>query len=201
MSSAKPMGAASRHEQEHADPRERWSCLMDGEADEATITACLREWAASDVARADWAVWHAAGDALRSSEVAAFHSDRFAARLSQALAAEPAIIARPRANRRLITRVVLPGAAVAAAAAMLTVVALPVLRGTAEAPVVAQSATPAPVLPVASGATTTVAANVGVNASPPHIDSYIAAHRELAGSVGMARTTPYLRTTTVLPDR
>lgn len=201
MSSAKPMSATSRHEQEHADPRERWSCLMDGEADEAMATACLREWAASDAARADWALWHAAGDALRSSEVAAFHSDRFAARFAQALAAEPPIIARPRAKRRLITRVVLPGAAVAAAAAMLTVVALPVLRGTAEAPQVAQNTMPAPVLPVASNAAATVAATAGASASPPHIDSYIAAHRELAGSVGMARTTPYLRTTTVLPDR
>jgi sigma-E factor negative regulatory protein RseA len=208
MSSAKQQGSALDHRADvgQHDVRERWSCLMDGEADEAMTTACLREWATSDARRADWALWHAAGDALRSSEVAAFHSDRFAARFAQALAAEPAIIARPRAKHRLITRVVLPGAAVAAAAAMLTVVALPVLRGTADVPQVAQGTSAAPlspvtpVLSVASSAGPTVTA-VATNAPPPHIDSYIAAHRELAGSVGMARTTPYLRTTTVLPER
>jgi sigma-E factor negative regulatory protein RseA len=182
------------------DPRERWSGLMDGEADDAAVAACLREWAASDTVRSDWALWHAVGDAMRSNEVAAFHSDGFTTRFAAALASEPAIIARPRSNRRLMTRVMLPGAAVAAAAAMLTVVALPVLRGgPADGPQLAQQAPAVAALPAAApvavrGAPTAIK-------PPPHMDLYIAAHRELGGGVGMARTTPYLRTTTVLPER
>jgi negative regulator of sigma E activity len=190
-----------------SDPRERWSCLMDGEADEAMLSSCLREWSGNAAARRDWAIWHAAGDALRSSDVAAFQAEDFSARFAAALAAEPAIIARPRINRRLITRVMLPGAAVAAAAAMLTVVALPVLRGSVESGQLAQSVQSIQAaknitnVSGASGAVLPAASTVAVNTPPPHIDSYIAAHRELAGSVGMAGTTPYLRTTTVLPER
>lgn len=180
--------------------RERWSCLMDGEADDAMVAACLREWATSETVRGDWALWHAAGDAMRSSEVAAFHADRFTARVAAALADEPAIIARPRSNRRLMTRVILPGAAVAAAAAMLTVVALPVLRGgVAEGPQLAQQAPTVAALPAA--APMAAGGTPAAIKPPPHMDLYIAAHRELGGGVGMARTTPYLRTTTVLPER
>jgi hypothetical protein len=35
----------------------------------------------------------------------------------------------------------------------------------------------------------------------PQMDQYIAAHREMAGSLGLPRTSPYLRTTTALPER
>jgi hypothetical protein len=35
----------------------------------------------------------------------------------------------------------------------------------------------------------------------PQMDQYIAAHREMAGSLGLPRTSPYLRTTTVLSER
>ena len=199
--------ASGQDQNGDSDPRERWSCLMDGEADEAMISSCLREWSGSVAARGDWAIWHAAGDALRSSDVAAFHAEGFSARFAAALATEPAIIARPRINRRLITRVMLPGAAVAAAAAMLTVVALPVLRGSVESGQLAQSVQSIQAaknitnVSGASGAVLPAASTVAVNTPPLHIDSYIAAHRELAGSVGMAGTTPYLRTTTVLPER
>ncbi|MCA3220506.1 MAG: sigma-E factor negative regulatory protein [Burkholderiales bacterium] len=190
-------------QQARDDARQRWSCLMDGEADNAMIAACLREWAVSDTVRTDWVLWHAAGDAMRSSEVAAFHSDCFTARVAAALTDEPAIIARPRSNRRLVTRVMLPGAAVAAAAAMLTVVALPVLRGgVAEGPQLAQQAPTVAALPALPALAAGPASGTRVAIKPPpHMDLYIAAHRELGGGVGMARTTPYLRTTTVLPER
>lgn len=201
MTSAKVSTMLSDETQQaRDDARQRWSCLMDGEADNAMIAACLREWAVSDTVRTDWVLWHAAGDAMRSSEVAAFHSDCFTARVAAALTDEPVIIARPRSNRRLVTRVMLPGAAVAAAAAMLTVVALPVLRGgVAEGPQLAQQAPTVAALP-ALAAGPASGTRVAIK-PPPHMDLYIAAHRELGGGVGMARTTPYLRTTTVLPER
>jgi sigma-E factor negative regulatory protein RseA len=177
------------------DRGERWSCLMDGEADADQIKACLDEWRASEGARADWGLWHAAGDALRSSEVASWHAEGFTARLSHALAAEPAIVAPRRRGLRLVRRVVLPGAAVAAAAAMLTVAVLPVLRGADDGMQMVQSQRVAPVPAVATDATLVRVERL------PQMDQYIAAHREMAGSLGLPRTSPYLRTTTVLPER
>jgi len=179
------------------DRGERWSCLMDGEADAAQIEACLEEWRASEAARADWGLWHAAGDALRSSEVASWHAEGFAARLSLALAAEPAIVAPRRYGLRVIRRVVLPGAAVAAAAAMLTVAVLPVLRGAdgGMQMVQSQSQRVAPVPVLATDASVVRVERL------PQMDQYIAAHREMAGSLGLPRTSPYLRTTTVLSER
>lgn len=177
------------------DRGERWSCLMDGEADADQIKACLDDWRASEGARADWGLWHAVGDALRSSEVASWHAEGFTARLSLALAAEPAIVAPRRRGLRVVRRVVLPGAAVAAAAAMLTVAVLPVLRGADDGVQMVQSKKLSPAPMVATDATLVRVERL------PQMDQYIAAHREMAGSLGLPRTSPYLRTTTALPER
>lgn len=174
----------------------RWSCVMDGEADPTALQYCLDEWSRSDAARAQWTLWHVAGDALRSSEVASWHSQRFGARLAQALAAEPAIVAPRRLRHRTVRRVVLPGMAAVAAAAVLAVVAVPMLRtpGSGTTEVAMQQPVPPP-------APMPQAATMARVATPPQIDLYIAAHREMTDVVGMPRTTPYLRTTTILPER
>jgi sigma-E factor negative regulatory protein RseA len=190
------MNAAAQPLAPSADARaERWSCLMDGEADAAALSACLDEWRTSEAARGDWALWHAAGDALRSSEVAGWHAAGFTARVAVALQAEPAIVAPRRSGLHTLRRIALPGAAVAAAAALLTVVALPVLRGDGGVQVVQQARMTGSV-PV----TTTDTAAVRVERLP-RMEQYIAAHREMAGNLGMPRTTPYLRTTTALTER
>lgn len=188
------MSSVRAMQDEVEDRRLRWSCLMDGEADTAALRACLEEWSRGpDRARTDWALWHAAGDALRSSEVACWHSPNFDQRIAQALAAEPAILAPRRWSARTLRRMVLPGAAAAAATALLAVVAVPMLRAPA-GPAIEVARVPQQ-MPAAEP--TAVAKAL----PPPQIDSYIAAHREMTGNVGMPRTAPYLRTSTVLPER
>ncbi len=181
---------------------ETLSCLIDGELDPAECARLLGRVGTDQVARREWLLLHVAGDALRSSDVACLQSDRFLRRVGAALDAEPPIVA-PRAGRdraRLIRRVVLPGAAVAAAATMLTVIVVPQLRGdapstpqTAEAPAARDASASAQAAPPAAPA------QVAASPAPSEIrrlaelEAYLAAHRELAGGSMMPRTAPYLR--------
>ncbi|MCU0949961.1 MAG: sigma-E factor negative regulatory protein [Burkholderiaceae bacterium] len=182
-----------------ASLRERISCLMDGADDAAALSALC----ADDRAREDWAIWHMAGDALRSSEVAALHSPRFASRVSQALAAEPAIVA-PRAlsasPSRAMRRLVLPGAAAAAAVAVMAFIAVPMLRGAGEVEgsgfEVARvqgasqpSGSMVQTVPVSSIARGLPAPGV----QTVNFDAYISAHSQMSGTLGLSRTSPYLR--------
>jgi sigma-E factor negative regulatory protein RseA len=151
-------------------------------------------------------MFHLVGDALRSSEVACLQSEKFLSRLDAALEAEPAIVA-PRLRRgpvRIVRRVVLPGAAVAAAATMLAVIALPQLRG--ELPGAAQTVT-APAMPSAPVTTVSTAPTTRPAAMPAQnevrrlaeLEAYLAAHRELAGGSMMPRSAPYLRASAPAP--
>jgi sigma-E factor negative regulatory protein RseA len=178
--------------------REELSCLLDGELDSARCRPCLDALCGDDAARADWALWHAVGDALRSSEVAALHAGGFGERLGRALAAEPPIVA-PRAwalRTRTVRRVVLPGAAAAAAVVVLAVVALPMIRASAPATPVgttelARATPPAPAAP--SPVAVREATPVAVVDRTPQLDPYLQAHREMSGGMGLPRTTHYLR--------
>lgn len=179
---------------------EALSCLIDGELDPAECAKLLGRLGADHVARREWLLLHVAGDALRSSDVACLQSDRFLLRMGAALEAEPPIVA-PRARRdraRLMRRVVLPGAAVAAAAAMLAVIAVPQLRG--DSPATTQTQTASAAAPGAPAAAPLVpVAATPASGAPKEIrrlaelEAYLAAHRELAGGSMMPRTAPYLR--------
>lgn len=168
--------------------RETLSCLIDGELDAADGAKLLGRLGADPAARRDWLLLHLAGDALRSSDVASLQSDRFLERMGAALEAEPAIVApRARLDRaRLVRRVVLPGAAVAAAAAMLAVIAVPQLRGDAPAPTQTAKSTPV-VAPTSAPAAANQVRRLA------ELEAYLAAHQELAGGSMMPRTAPYLR--------
>jgi sigma-E factor negative regulatory protein RseA len=194
--------------------RELISCLMDGELGEQTAgdrQRCLERLCADERARSDWAVWHLCSDALRSSEVAALHASTFSVRVSAALANEPAIVA-PRAlsrstdqQHRMIRRVMLPGAAAVAAVAMLTVVALPMLRGTdgstpVEVAGVGGASQPSGTLirtvPVSAAVVRDLPASMVQRSStmdPSRFDIYLSAHSQMSGSLGLPRTSPYLR--------
>lgn len=177
---------------------ETLSCLIDGELDSAECAKLLGRLGADRTARREWLLLHVAGDALRSSDVACLQSDRFLLRIGAALEAEPPIVA-PRARRdraRLVRRVVLPGAAVAAAAAMLAVIAVPQLRG--DSSVTTQTQTANAAAPGAAAALVPVAATPASGAPKEirrlaELEAYLAAHRELAGGAMMPRTAPYLR--------
>lgn len=179
---------------------ETLSCLIDGELDSAECAKLLGRLGADPTARREWLLLHLAGDALRSSDVACLQSDRFLRRIGAALEAEPPIFApRARGDRaRLVRRVVLPGAAVAAAAAMLAVIAVPQLRGDSSVATqtrTANAAAPgapvaAPLVPVAA---TPASGAPNEIRRLTELEAYLAAHRELAGGSMMPRTAPYLR--------
>lgn len=174
------------------DCREDLSCLIDGELGDAACARILDRVCSDPQARSQWALLNAAGDALRSSEVAALHSGAFVERVCAALAQEPAVLAPGALARRRYQRVLIPGAAVAAAATLLAVVAVPQLRGGGASSAVAITA-PAPVAAPVSAPQATEVARV------PEIERYMRAHRELAGSTVMPQATPYLRTSNNLP--
>src|SRR5262245_45619968 len=132
--------------------KETLSSLMDGEVDTRTAGGLLATLCSSSELRAEWIAFHLVGDALRSSEVAAGHSDGFGARVADAIAREPTIMA-PRAlanSASSLRRYLLPGIAVAASAAVIGFVAVPLLRNAEMAPT--QQANVAPAQSVATAA-------------------------------------------------
>ncbi|MFN7572539.1 MAG: RseA family anti-sigma factor [Betaproteobacteria bacterium] len=184
----------SRPSAPDAEARERLSALLDGELDATTGEHTIDALMASEAARADWADWHVVGDALRAPELAADHRPGFEARLLLALAAEPVVLA-PRALARRpgwLTRIVLPTTAVAAAAALLAVVALPLLREDAKSPA-AEVATAAPAAPTAAPPA------AGPVLRSPEVETYLTAHREFAGARGLSQPAPILRTAVEAP--
>jgi negative regulator of sigma E activity len=171
---------------ENANCGQDLSCLIDGELDETSCARLLERLRTDEGARREWMMLTAAGDALRSHEVGAWHSVSFVVRLSQALTAEPTVLApRARPERRLLLRVVLPGAAAAAAFVVLGVVVVPQLREDATA---ARTASVAPAARVQAAA---AAADVQADAA---LEAYLLAHREAAGGSVMPRSAAYLRT-------
>ncbi len=191
-----------------ADLGEAISALMDGELDRAEDAGwrrnCLDRLCADEGARDQWALWHATADALRSSEVAAMHSSRFSARMAQSLEAEPVIVA-PNAlqhQRRLLSRMVLPGAAAAAAVAVLAFVAVPMLQGTTRvgtveiARVEGASRPAGPASQGVASVARTLPASVFERPSrveAEQFEIYLSAHSQMSGGLGMPRTSHYLR--------
>lgn len=160
-------------QQQESYPLERVSAVMDGE-DAGALKPWLGEL--SDEDRAAWTLYHAIGDTLRSDDLAMSPaaSLAFTARLSERLVSEPHLLV-PAASRpaRSLRRRVLPGVAVAAAAAFVWGVAPPLqglLNGGA-APQVARSAAAPMVQSVAQRTPQTVDAD---------LEPYLQAHQGLA---------------------
>lgn len=197
------MNAARKHT-DHANPTDEAltdavaiSCLLDGELDDAASEHALARLLSDTEAQLQWEIMHAIGDALRSSEVAAQHRAGFVMRCRARLSSEPTIIATRWANdrRKLVRRVVLPGAAVAAAAVMLAVVAVPQLRGGGDrTPVVANEPVMAPIVTRVTGPT------IATSATSRPIAPYLQAHREIAPSGVLPARAPYLRTSAAVPS-
>jgi negative regulator of sigma E activity len=164
------------------DCSESLSCLIDGELDEGECRHLLARLAGDAAARGAWVRLNVACDAMRSSETAAMHSTSFIARVSAALDGEPVILA-PGATRRrymLLRRVGLPVAAVAAAAVLLTVVAVPQLRGDGAKVELAKDGAPA----------LSVVQPVSVERSVA-LEDYLRAHRENAAGVVSSRAADF----------
>ena len=138
-----------------ADWEEKLSAWMDGE-----LTADWPDNLETPAGRRTWDAYHLIGDVMRTPDLSVVPSADFSARLAEALAQEPAIIARP---RRHFFKVGLSGLAVAAAVASVVWIARPYLM-TPEGgeTVLAEAATTAPVV------------SAGLN-------DYLDAHRQMAG--------------------
>ncbi len=179
--------------------RETLSCCMDGELEQALSHACLEQTCRDPRARADWTLWHAAGDALRSGDVACWHSEQFSGRFSEALAVEATLLAPRRFDREhFVRRVLLPGSAIAAAAAMLVIVALPQLRGSPEQMAAAQDTKsvrnpPSGPVPGISAPAAAPQESLAEELMSPQLERYLAAHREMTSGSVMTRSVLYLR--------
>lgn len=140
------------------------SAWVDGEAD------MRADELDSPYGRQVWDTYHLIGDVMRSQDLAIRPSDRFYARVSAAIDAEPVVLAPSAVSHRNGWRLGLSGLAVAAAVASVVWIARPVLFG--EVPVVPQDT---PVLAQAQPTTP-------VEAGDPALDDYMAAHRAIVGA-------------------
>lgn len=169
------------------DCAQRLSALLDGELDSEACRALVERLRHDEEACRTWALLNCVGDAMRSADVATFHSAGFVARVSAALEREPTVLA-PAAlpQRSTVRRWLLPGAGAAVAAAVLIAVGLPSRQASSPDATIAK----APPVPAA----TVVATPVPVIDRSPQLERYLAAHRELAEPTLMPHSTPYVRT-------
>lgn len=185
-------GAAMPSQQAAGDFGQRLSCLLDGELENAECRVLLERLRHDEEACRRLALLGCVGDAIRSAEVASWHSDRFVSRVAKALEREPTVLA-PSATKRgsAVRRWLVPGAGAAAAAALLVAIGLPTQRTAAPGTTTARAPLP----------TTNVAAAVapGQIERSPALERYLAAHRELAEPTLMPSSTPYVRTSAVMP--
>jgi sigma-E factor negative regulatory protein RseA len=143
------------------------SSLMDGELETPEAERAIRSCCASREAATTWQTYHLIGDVLRGGKP---HPTRTGERVREALAAEPAIIARPkRVHETTVGRIAL---ATAASVATIGVVGWIGTQGGQVAPagpVVAKN--PTAIQPVANKAP----------AAAPTVDvqDYLVAHKQL----------------------
>jgi len=174
------------------DRAQRLSCLLDGELDEHECQGLIEALRDDEEGGHKWLLFNCVGDAMRSAEVASWHSDKFVARMSAALEREPTVLA-PAAlpSRSAARRWLLPGAG-AVAAAVLIAVGLPSRQDVSPASMTAgMPAAPTPTV-------TSVQGPLQIDRSP-QLERYLAAHRELAEPTLMPKSTPYVRTSGAMP--
>ena len=170
------------------------SAWLDGELEAGQYGVILERLKIDPGLRAQFEWFNLAGDALRSHEVAACHRPALVGQVCRALQAEPVRIAPGAGSASKLKRHLATGVAVAAAAGVLAVVALPQLRGSNEAPV---NAAAPQVVRVVEPVQVAVKAKPGAT---PKLDEYFRAHRELAAAGVMPSAAAYIRMSAE-PDR
>ena len=171
------------------DCAQRLSCMFDGELAPEDCRDLVERLRADGEAARHWAMFSCVGDALRSAEVAAWHSTGFVGKVSAALEREATVLApaaMPAVSRA--RRWIVPGGAAAIAAAVLVAVGLPSRQPSVPDAVAVQAPPP----------TLVMARPEGEVARSAELERYLAAHRELADPTLMLHATPYLRTSGAL---
>jgi sigma-E factor negative regulatory protein RseA len=177
-------GAATGHE---AADAERISAALDGESASDDLDAVLADLRAHGP-DSRWNEYHLIGDLLRSAELHPVRAG-FSASVMDRLEAEPTVLApAARATRRGVwVRWGLPGASVAAAAALIWV-AVPRIAGTAGEPAVINAA---------AAGTSAQAQAVAVAQEAPldstGVDRYLIAHQQVSPSANRHGIAPMTR--------
>jgi sigma-E factor negative regulatory protein RseA len=171
------------------------SSLIDGELDPHESAAVLDALCRDAELQRRWSDLQLVGDALRSTEVAACHVDGFCARVKNALADEPTVLAPRTVRPAAVRRYAIPGVAVAASVAAIAFVAVPLLRAPAADMTAQTQPSPAPIsAPMVARTDEAGARAASAIANARALDPYFAAHRELTGGTPLPRATAYLRT-------
>jgi hypothetical protein len=125
--------------------------------------------------------------------MAASDSEAFCARVAAVISSEPTVMT-PRAVRTSsgTRRYWMPGLAVAASAAAVALVAVPLMR-TPETVSIAKNATPVQLSTVDVGAQKSLPTIANARGLNPSFNPYLAAHRELIGNSVVPRAAVYLR--------
>lgn len=188
---------------------ERLSAFADGELAGEDANAFVARLLDDDALRERWNAYHLIGDALRGTAAAPIPRAAFAARL----AAEPAIIARPKpvlAPKRQAERMRLSAFAGVAAVAFVGWVAMPnLVGGDTSAPALSAasvkssagipvqpalvSAPASGAIPVSVVATVPASAPVPAAAMPALLEDYLLAHQRYSVSSQMQGAVPYVR--------
>jgi negative regulator of sigma E activity len=168
---------------------EQLSAWLDGELETGLDAAMLDRLKTDPDLRAHFEWFNLAGDALRSHEVAACHRPQLVAQVRRLLDSEPVRIGPRTLAGSKVRRHLAAGVAVAAAAGVLAVVALPLMRGTEVAP----TAVPATADSHAAGLAAAPAPAAALAARSPQLDAYFRAHRELATTGVMPSAVAYIR--------
>jgi sigma-E factor negative regulatory protein RseA len=203
------MGSVSRESQQ-GSRSERLSAFIDGEWSGGAehVDDLLREMNGTE--RTAWSAYHLIGDALRSDDLAVHPAASsaflrgFAARLeAEPHMVAPAVAPAPASHgnaRRLsgLGRRLLPGLAVAAAAATLTWIVVPQLQHTDAQQSLLQSAAVTarhdPVQTVAMGPQGSPGAGVEVNIiRDARLDQYLEAHQQFAQQPVVPGSAPFIR--------
>ncbi|KAF1056153.1 MAG: hypothetical protein GAK41_00157 [Burkholderia gladioli] len=195
------MGAVStQSHSQGSSQRERLSALVDGESSDGLPLGQILA-AFGDTERRGWAEFHAIGDALRSDDlaIAPAVSHAFTARFSAAFAVEPHLIAPAALTveaaapvRSALRRRLVPGLAVAAAAAMFTWIVVPQMQGagqTGVSQVQVASVAPQDLQRVSAPARQDL--NIIRDAS---LDQYLEAHQQFAQQPVVSGSMPLIRT-------
>jgi sigma-E factor negative regulatory protein RseA len=156
--------------------KDRISQLMDGELDGRAAAEAMAACGRGGEALETWRTYHLISDAMRDSCVL---SAGFSARLTERLAAEPAVLAPQRSRPESRTWFALSAAASFAAVALVGWLAFAPQAGVA--PQVAQA--PRPALEAQAPAMTPSAAN-----------DYLLAHQGFSPRVSIQGAAPYVRT-------
>ena len=203
IKSATPTGPVDASSDVAGRRGEDLSAWLDGELDAQAAGPLVTELLQPGACRRHFDEWCLVGDALRSHEVAAGHSPRLCARIADSLKDEPALLA-PRAVAPMgkrpstLARHIASGVAIAAAAAVVVLVAVPQLREGVVSGSTQLANQQAPTPPAADSGSVALASVPSANSvnganRNPRLDPYIQAHRDFSGAGVMPAAAVYLR--------